>query len=231
MEASMSSRRSRLPQRGFTLIELMIVMIILMVVGAVAVPQILRTIEVIRTRSSADAVGGLVQKIRQQSVKDNRFYTGITQNIGITIKTCLDQNWNGGCDVNEYTVGLADYMNWAAAPPDTSLITCGPLGPTLCPAGYPPGLNYVPQPMNVRPSYSARGLPCVNRVNPANQPKYPGDTCVQSDPVTGLPVGFLYVLQYQNSQSFSAIAVTPAGRVTTWTYTGLDGNGRAVWQQ
>jgi hypothetical protein len=122
-------------------------------------------------------------------------------------------------------------MNWAPAPPDTSLITCGPLGPALCPGGYPPGLNFVPQPQNVRPSYSARGLPCVNRINPANQPKYPVDTCVQNDPVTGLPVGFLYVLQYQNSQSFSAIAVTPAGRITTWTFTGIDGNGRAVWQQ
>ena len=230
MEPVMSIRKTRPAQRGFTLIELIIVMIIMMVVAAVAVPQIMRTIEVIRTRSSADTVGGIIQKIRQQAVKDNKFYTGVVQNIGITIKWCLDANYNGACDNTEYAVGLADYMSLAAAPPDTSLITCGPLGPTLCPAGYPPGLNYVPEPQNVLPSYSARGLPCVGQ-NPASPPKWPLQQCLQTDPVSLLPVGFLYVLQYQNTQSFSAIAITPAGRVTTWTYSGLDANGRAIWQQ
>ena len=231
MEPVMLIRKLRRPQRGFSLLELMIVMVIMMVVAAVAIPNIMRTIQIMRTRSSADEIAGLIQKIRQQSVKDNRFYTGISANIGITVKACLDANWNGACDNTEYSVALADYMNWAVAPPDTSLITCGPLGPTLCPAGYPPGLNFVPQPQNVLPSYSSRGLPCVNRVNPTVEPRYPVDQCSQSDPATGLPVGFLYVLNYNNTQSFSAIAVTPAGRVTTWNYTGIDGNGRAIWQQ
>lgn len=224
-------RRLRRRQRGFTLIELVIVMVIIVVMAAFAVPQILRTVSIVRTRSSADEVGGLVQKIRQQAVKDNRFYTGVSNNIGATIKACVDANYNGNCDPTEFSVGLADYMSWAAAPPDTSLITCGPLGPAPCPPGYPPGLNFVPEPQNVLPSYSPRGLPCVNRVNPAVQPKYPADQCVQTDPATGLPVGFLYVLNYNGTQSFSAIAVTPAGRVTTWTYSGIDGNGRANWSQ
>lgn len=230
MEPVMSIRKTRPAQRGFTLIELIIVLIIIMVVSAAAVPQLMRTIAAVRVRSSADTVAGLIQKIRQQAVKDNKFYTGITQNLGISTKLCVDLNWNGNCDVTEFSVGLANFMTLAAAPPDTSLITCGPLGPTLCPAGYPPGLNYVPEPQVVLPSYSARGLPCVGKV-PATPPKWPLEQCLQTDPNSLLPVGFLYVLQYQNTQSFSAIAVTPAGRVTTWTYNGIDGNGRAVWQQ
>ncbi len=231
MELVMLIRKLRSAQRGFTLIELMIVLIIMMVVAAVAVPQVMRTLQVIRTRSSADEIAGLIQKIRQQAVKDNKFYTGVSSPLNITIKACLDANYNGLCDTTEYTVGLADYMNWSGAPPDTSLITCGPLGPNLCPAGYPPGLNYVPEPQTVLPSYNARGLPCVNKTNPATEPKYPTDQCVQTDPTTGLPVGFLYVLNYQGTQGYAAIAVTPAGRVTAWTYSGIDGNGRAVWQQ
>ncbi len=231
MELVMSIRKLRSTQRGFTLIELMIVLIVAMVVAAVAVPQVMRTLQTVRTRSSADEIAGLIQKIRQQAVKDNRFYTGISTPIGIAIKACLDQNYNGQCDTTEYSVGLANFMNWSLAPPDTTLITCGPLGPTLCPAGYAPGLNYVPEPPTIFPSYNSRGLPCVNRINPNNQPKYPGDQCVQNDPNTGLPVGFLYVLNYQGTQGFAAIAVTPAGRVTSWTYSGIDGNGRALWHQ
>jgi len=231
MESAMSIRQFRHPQRGFTLIELLIVMIIIVVVSAVAVPQVMRTIQVIRTRSSADEIGGLMQHIRQQAVKDNKYYSGISVNMGAALKACLDLNWDSQCQTTEFSVALADYMNWAGAPPDTSLITCGPLGGTVCPPGYPPGLNFVPEPQNVLPSYSARGLPCVNRVNPAVTPKYPNDMCVQSDPNTGLPVGFLYVLQYTGTQNFSAVAVTPSGRVTTWTYSGLDANGRAIWSQ
>ncbi len=234
MEPVMSIPKLRPAQRGFSLIELLVVMIVIVTVSAVAVPQIMRTIQIVRTRSSADQLAGVIQKVRMQAVKDNKFYTAIPQNIGLTTKFCLDANWNGICDVNEFGVGLANFMSLAAAPPDTSLITCGPLGSIPCPAGYPSGLNYIPQASNVMPSYSARGLPCINKTNAATEPKFPpvgNDQCVQADPATGVPIGFLYVLQYQNTQSFAAIAVTPAGRVTTWTYTGIDGNGRAVWQQ
>lgn len=233
MASVMSIRKIRPAQRGFSMVELLIVMVVIMVVAAVAVPQVMRTIEVIRTRSSADELAGLIQKIRQQAVKDNRFYTGLSQNIGITTKYCVDANYNAGCDPAETAIGLADYMAPALAPPSTALITCGPLGPAQCPAGYPPGLNFIPEAQNANwvASYSARGLPCVNSKSPGNQPKWPNDQCVQIDPNSNVPVGFLYVLQYQGGQSFSAVAVTPSGRVTAWTYTGIDANGQAVWQQ
>lgn len=231
MKPLMSNRKTCPAPRGFTLLELVIVLAIMMVVAAVAVPQIMRTISLVRTRSSADEVAGLIQKIRQQAVKDNRFYSAVVQPLGIATKLCLDVNWNTSCDTTEYSVALANYVNLALAPPDTTLITCGPLGPNVCPAGYPPGLNYVPEPASVLPSYSARGLPCVNKNNPGVEPKYPGDRCVQTDPVSTQPVGFLYVLNYNNTQNFAAIAVTPSGRVTTWSYTGVDANGVANWQQ
>ncbi len=233
MESVMSTRKIRPAPRGFSLVELLVVMIVILTVAAVAVPQIMRTIQVIRTRSSADQLAGLIQSIRQQAVKNNKFYTGINQNIGITTKYCVDANWDGACQDTEFGIALADYMTPALAPPDTSLITCGPLGPAACPAGYPPGLNFIPEAQNTTwvASYNARGLPCVSKTNPGNEPKYPNDQCVQIDPVSNVPVGFLYVLQYQNGQSYSAVAVTPSGRVTSWTYTGIDGNGKAVWQQ
>ena len=214
------------------MLELLIVMAILLVVSAAAVPNIMRVLAQIRVRSGADTIAGLMQQLRQQAVRDNKFYSGTSQVVGSTILACVDLNYNGTCQATEPSVSLAGSMNWAAAPPSTALITCGPLGPSACPAGWTLGLNYIPEPQTVRPSYSARGLPCVNQANPAVPPNWNANNrCVQTDPVTTAPVGFLYVLQYTGTTgiSYSAIAVTPAGRVTTWTYTGIDANGNAAW--
>ena len=60
---------------GFSLIELLIVIAIIMVVAAMATPNVMNAINNIRLRGSAGDVAGLLQQCRQAALHDNRYYT------------------------------------------------------------------------------------------------------------------------------------------------------------
>jgi len=226
----------RWKQRGFTMLELCIVLAITLVVSAVAMPSILGTMRSIRLRSSVETVAGILQQARMRAVRDNHFYTVVAAAIGNGQEVCVDLNYNGQCGTNEPLGQLGANVALAtAATPSTLVLTCGATGPNPCPAGYN-GLSYIPQPATVAPSYNARGLPCVG--NPTNaQPIWPAVLCTQTvppgNPGAGNPVGFLYVFQYTGSanNSFGALTVTPSGLVTVWMYSGQDANGNDYWSQ
>ncbi len=218
------------------MVELMAVVAIMLVVFTMGIPTMVRTIGNIRGRSSAESLAGLMQSARASAAKNNRFYTLIPASLGGGItKVCIDSNWNSGCDSGEPSVELARNVVFVnSGGPSTALITCGAtLGPATCPTGYT-GLNFTPEARTVYPSFNARALPCVGNP-PTTQPTYPGTLCYTNDQSQAgtPPVGFLYVLQYNGmfTPSYTAIAVTPAGRVTVWTYSGKDGSGNDTWTQ
>ena len=62
-------------QSGFSLIELLVVIAIIMVVAAMATPNVMTAINNIRLRSAASEVAGLLQQCRQAAVRNNRYYT------------------------------------------------------------------------------------------------------------------------------------------------------------
>ena len=221
---------------GFSFLELVAVVGIMMVVAAMATPSIVTTVGNIRARSSAESFAGLLQQTRTQAAKNNRFYSVIpNSSMGTnTYKACIDLNWNGACDSGEPDIELSRNVSLiTSGGPSTALITCGAtLGPSTCPTGYT-GLNFSPQAATVLPSFSARALPCANST-PSTQPVWPTVLCYTTDQsVTGHPpIGFLYVFQYNGmlSPAYSAVAVTPAGRVAVYTYAGKDSGGNDVWQ-
>src|SRR5689334_9305367 len=57
---------------GFSLLELMIVVGILMVVAAMAMPKIMTTIADVRLRSAVNSASGLMQQARMMAIKDNQ---------------------------------------------------------------------------------------------------------------------------------------------------------------
>src|SRR4051812_24616549 len=59
-------------QTGFSLIELIVVMAIVMIIAAIAMPKIQGVMEGVRLRSTVTDVNGLVQQLRIQSVRSNR---------------------------------------------------------------------------------------------------------------------------------------------------------------
>ena len=62
-------------QRGFTMIELMIVIVIILVVAAMAIPSVMTAMYNLRLRSSGSEVAGLLQSARMQSIQFNRTFS------------------------------------------------------------------------------------------------------------------------------------------------------------
>jgi prepilin-type N-terminal cleavage/methylation domain-containing protein len=221
-------------RRGFSLLELLIVVTLASIVAAVAMPRMLQAINTIKIRGSAETVATLLQKARMQAARDNKFYTVIpATSLGLVRDACVDLNWNQTCGNGDYVIELASNVAFTNAVPSTAVITCGPLT-TPCPPGYT-GLNFNPEPAaTVLPSFNARGLPCVNSGGASTEPTWPTSRCVNNDPnppFNGAPVGFLYSLVLNSSlgTKYSAVVVTPAGRILVYTYEGQDGNGVDVW--
>ena len=59
------------------------------------------------------------------------------------------------------------------------------------------------------------------------EPVFPGNC---SEFAGANPVGFLVVLQYGNTQQFAAVAMSPAGLINTFLYTGVDAGGNLGWR-
>ena len=65
--------RTRGRNRGFSMIELMIVLVISLVVAAFALPNISGAITTMRLRSAMSSIAGILQETRILAVKNNKF--------------------------------------------------------------------------------------------------------------------------------------------------------------
>ena len=117
------SGKGEIQQRGFTLLELCVVVAIGLVLTAAAIPSITQNIQVIRLRNSAENLQGLMQRARQQAVRDNRFYSVIPNAVvGNSTLACVDLNRSGACNVGgggEPAIQMSQNVNvipWTAAP-------------------------------------------------------------------------------------------------------------------
>ena len=222
-------------QRGTTMIEVVAVVGIMLVLAAILAPRMTRIIGDLRLRSSVDTVGYLLQQDRMRAVRDNKYYTVIPNGTVSSVSVCVDLDWNGNCDAADPQVELPQTVSFAngAGVPSTLAINCGSSAsaPGPCPAGVT-GLNYAAQPQTVLPSFDARGLPCINKAGANTEPNWGNnDVCVNRD-AAGTQVGFLYTFQYAGvlgGANYAALAVSPAGRITTWMYGGKNANGVDLW--
>src|ERR1700756_3763468 len=71
-------RQHRRAEAGFSLLELLAVLGILMVVAAIAIPKMLGITRAVRLRGSGTDYANLLQNARVRAVKDDRFYTVLT---------------------------------------------------------------------------------------------------------------------------------------------------------
>src|SRR5437016_1054132 len=138
--------------RGFSILELIVVMGIIMVIAAIAFPKIQAATEGLKLRGTVTDINGLIQQLRIQSVRANKSYTLLTlpATPGNGITLWIDTNNNGALDQGEPSIQL----------PLNTTVSDGTGGPALLPpnTAIPPYI--VANAATV--SFNERGLPCSN---------------------------------------------------------------------
>jgi prepilin-type N-terminal cleavage/methylation domain-containing protein len=190
--------------RGYSLIEMMIVVAFVLIIAAFSVPALLNSISDINLRYAATNLSGLLQTARMQAVKKNTFY-GIQPTVLPNGDTAYFVNLQG-----------ATYV------PGNPLVPLGSQTQVFQGVGsgapnegtFVGGLGFAVAPPGTVPSFNARGLPCSPTLV---------NTCPQN-------AGQGFVLFVQRISPLGAIRwvsvlVNPSGRIQVWS---CDGSGSWV---
>ena len=198
-------KRGRHRIRGFTLLEMMIVMAIMMILAAITVPRFLNIVSDINLRYVATNYSGLLQSARIQSVRKNDFY-GIApttlptgDNAYFVHAHALSTSYTVGDPLLPVGARIGIHAGTGSGAPGEATLNCG-TGCTFASSSSFPFFN-------------ARGLPCT----------VSGSVCTQAP-----GVGYLTVLSTTSltgNVSWAAVIVTGGGRIQFWS---SDGAGNWV---
>lgn len=186
---------------GFSMIELMIVVGIIITVVAIAAPSFMNAFYNIRLKSAASNLSAMMQQARIQAARQNKTFT-----IGYNTATSpqqafIDLNNNGAWDNGEpiITFSQSIAMNMAGAPSGAGA------PPAYVLVGDTAGTTYT---NTTTLGYSPRGLPCP----------YNAGACP-----TPAPGYFVYYLQDQRAGSvgWAGVVVSRSGRTKAITWNGV----------
>jgi hypothetical protein len=170
--------------------EMSLVVLITLVLGTIAIPNMVTVISNARLHAGVTSMSGLLQACRMVAVKENRTLTthfkieddtliGYVKEAPDTsdpVATDLQAQW-------EAPVQMMSTPTGADAPPAISNTVLG----------FTPATG--------EPSFNTRGLPCL----------YLGGPCTNN--------GFLYYFKdtsRSNGQGWAALSISPAGRIKKW---------------
>jgi prepilin-type N-terminal cleavage/methylation domain-containing protein len=199
--------------RGFSLIELVVVMAIILVVTAIAIPQIQRVQTRYRLDTSGRSVVGLLQQARLQAVRNNQpTYTQFDPSKPNLIYVNTDKS--------AYVPGNPGVV---ATNGGVTLLANVPAGLVLdqlnafLGVGAGPGSAVVVETPNKPIGFNQRGLPCIGSLNGIPS------VCVQQD---GAQIPAFLWLMTTGQGDFEAVTVTPAGKIKAWQLA----KGTTTWQ-
>jgi prepilin-type N-terminal cleavage/methylation domain-containing protein len=198
--------------RGFSLIELMIVLLIVMLIAGMAIPSVTQGVQMIRLRESVLSIAGLLQKTRLEAVRTNKF--GVARRAEVDgVEYYFVDGVSGGTYDRQMT------------PREPRVQAMG--GVKMIPASEAPTFNgqnllgfATPSPQTTfNVIFNPRGLPCYS---PANR-DYPSD-CTLSGMSTSQTSQAYYLYFFKLNSRFgdryAALSITPAGRIRVWTWNG-----------
>jgi Tfp pilus assembly protein FimT len=180
-------------ESGFSMVELMIVCVVMVVIAGIAVPNIFQTYRNYQLDAAGHSVASLLQQARMQAVKTNA--PAYVNSI----------NTAGG---NMAFVSADNSTTYVALEPDIQLSPAVTFQAPAATAGFHAQLDaYLNStaPLLGPPipsiGFNARGLPCSE--NGGNPTVCPSTT-----------VGFEWFMQ--SAAGWEAVTVTPSGRIKSW---------------
>lgn len=184
-------------ERGFSMIELMVVCIVIVIISVIAIPNIAQINANYKLDAAGRSVASLIQQARLQAVKNNlpayvKYDAAASPNIAYVNANSTLAYAPGNPDV-----GLSSGLVFQTAGIDHSQLD-----------NYLGGAGVVIEPMtnNITSiGFNARGLPCVPTGNP--------QICSASD--GGAPPAYLWLIR-NPANAWEAVTVTPAGRIKSW---------------
>jgi prepilin-type N-terminal cleavage/methylation domain-containing protein len=182
---------------GFSLIEISVVLMISLIVGMIAIPNMVSVISNARLHAGVTSMSGLSQSARMKAVKENQTLTVRFDQIdGLTLVA-----WAKPAHEAPVRVGTDLQAEWEA-PVSIMPTPDGDGAPAEIDSAV---LGFTPE--STEPSFNSRGLPCV----------YDGGNCTNQ--------GFLFYFKdtsRQGSQGWAALSISPAGRIKKWFWTGSE---------
>jgi prepilin-type N-terminal cleavage/methylation domain-containing protein len=185
--------RKKTEDAGFTLVEVMMVCVIMVIISVIAIPNIVQANATYKLDAAGHSLASLLQQARMQAVKLNQpQYAQYDPNTGVAF---VNDGSTAAYTAGNPDVGLTgglSFQNTAqtTAPDHTQLDTY---------VGYTAG-NTLPV-IGGNIGFNARGLPCSANGNPAICPSATG--------------GYEWFVQNGN-RGWEAVTVTPAGRIKSW---------------
>jgi len=181
---------------GFSLLELTVVVVILMVIGLIALPNMVNVVSNARLRGGATNLAGLLQNCRMVAVKENRtkstHFTVMANGPVAYVKNATDTS----------TTPLRKDPQVQLGTPLTKFTTpTGAGAPTTVPSSQ---LGFTAQTGD--PSFTTSGIPCT----------FSGGNCTPN-------VGFIYYFKDRRplgQSGWAAVSISPAGRIKRWFWDG-----------
>ena len=178
---------------GFTVLELLVVVGMVMIMAAISTPPILGAVAHAKLRGAASNLSGLIQSSRMLAVKRNKTVTVhfvTVANIPFAVVKDVDDP-SLDLKVTDPQVQLGGVVMQVALPTGNTL----PLTNAI--------LSYTPLDLPALVSFNPRGLPC----------NYVAGVCTTA--------GFVYYLTDINRpDAWTAVSISPGGRVKQWFWNG-----------
>ena len=91
---------------GFTLVELMIVVVVLAVIATVAIPNLRQIVQKSQVKDASSGVAGAMMLARTQAIKQGRDVEVCTSTDGATCSFGTNYDWENGWIVAEYATSV-----------------------------------------------------------------------------------------------------------------------------
>jgi prepilin-type N-terminal cleavage/methylation domain-containing protein len=220
-----ANHRSR-TNLGFTLVELMMALIVILVLAGFAIPNFVGSMHTSKMRGAISDFGSLIESQRLYAIRDARFYSvrilaasgkaPAQVYVDMFPQSSTGASGNGGTSVVSGTPGTTgDPVMELASEITQQAQGNAPNTSNLQGQLLPANTTVAPVDASVTAiTFGPRGLPCAPLTVTG------GTVCDSS----GGPVAYWTFFQDSATSEWHALTVTPAGRIQKWYYTGSQWN-------